>query len=513
MGPPPRMAARKLSLLVLATACACASNPGRSTLPPAAATAATAATLPAFVSLEIAWVNRELDPIDQPVAVGQVAVGIVATPDRELLLVGLDPATGQTRWRQPITPSVVTPGVRVEFVPVGEDKIAYFRPTSAGDGYAELVLADAATGADLAKTPEARFTSPPYLCASEKDVCATSRTAGAGRDVAHRLETATGRYVAEGDHLPSGAREIANGGLFDLGDRPGNTLGLLRDGLIRWRTPISAAFPPGFTTDHGWSWLFFSEQHVFAGSVGGPFVTDGTKRILDLVHGSATAGLSETDGSVLWRNDGSARCRVPTRNYPVRCRRRGTVILEADGKPAFRNLDVTIEGFDVRTGKTTWSVPLGDDGSLVAGDVRQPIAGPTQLVLTAPAGPVVLDYATGKVSPPGTGATFWCMKDRSYEFELGYRSQGVVSFNRPGGVLAAICDQYSQPATDFPSAAATMTVGAVVGDHVLVAVSNGGDGKEQKPEQRTQRYVGFKLSPGKSAQVASASARVVPQRL
>jgi outer membrane protein assembly factor BamB len=491
-------AARGLSLLVLAAACA--ANPGRSALPPAAATTAST-TLPIFGSLEVDWIDRELDPIDQPRAVAGLAVGIVTTPERKLFLVGLDPATGRTRWRQPITPSTVTPGVRVIFGRLDDGKIVYFRPTSTGYGVAELVLADAATGADLAKTPEAHFTSTPSLCGSGKDVCATSRTAGEGRDVAHRLETATGRYVEEGNHLPTGAREIGEGGLFDLGDRPGNTLALIRDGQIRWRTPVSAAFPPGFTTDNGWSWLFFPDQHIFTGSVIGPVAIDGTKRTLDLTRGSATAALSETDGSVIWRDAGSADCRMPTGDQPVRCRRRGTVTVEQGGSnPSYRNLDVTIEGFDVRTGKTTWSVPMGDDGSLVAGDVRQPIAGPTQVVLTAPAGPLVLDFATGKVSAPGASATFWCMRDRSYEFEYGYRDEGVVSFTRPGGVLAAVCDQYSQPAAPFPSAAATMTIGAVVGDHVVVAVSNGG----------TQSYIGFKLSAGKSAKVASARA---PQRM
>ena len=441
-------------------------------------------------SLEIAWVNNELGPVGQPLAVGALALGIVSTPDRRLLLVGLDPATGRELWQQPITPSAVTPGVRVVFTPVGNDKVAYFRPTSVDTAYAELVLADAATGADLAKTPEALFSSPPYLCGGGKDICATSRIGGAGKDIAHRLEAATGRYLVEGDHVPTGARLLAGGGLFDLGDRPGNTLALLHDGEVRWRTPVSAAFPPGFTTDHGWNWNLFGEEHLFVGSVGGPWVFDGPARISrDLATTSVTAALSEIDGSVIWRDDGSSfHCRLITGDHPVRCRWRGTVTSDAGVVTSFQDIDVTVEGFDVRTGKTTWSVPMGGERSLVGGDARPPIAGATEVVLQAPAGPVVLDFATGKVSPPGAGATFWCISDQRYEFSQGFRLPGgSVSYARPGGVLASVCDASARPATAIPSVAATRPISAHVGNVLVAAVKNGSASGES--------FVGFRLSP------------------
>src|SRR5256885_7839028 len=89
-----------------------------STLAPAALSAVEKAP-PALSSLA-AWTNSALQPIGQPKAVGRVAVGIVSASGRGLLLVGLDPTTGRKLWQQPITPSLVTPGVRVSFQTLGE---------------------------------------------------------------------------------------------------------------------------------------------------------------------------------------------------------------------------------------------------------------------------------------------------------------------------------------------------------------------------------------------------------
>jgi hypothetical protein len=435
-------------------------------------------------SLEIAWINNQLRPIGQPQAVGAVAVGVVSTPDRKLLVVGIDPTNGRELWRQPLTPSAITPGVPVTVTPVG-DKIAYLRPTSVDTGYAELVLADATTGADVAKTPEALFLSPPTLCRNGKDVCTTSKASDSEQEVAGRLETATGRYLVEGNDMPLGARMISEPGLLDLGDRPGNTLALLRDGVVTWRTPLGAAFPREFTTDNGWNWQFYPEQHVYAGSVGGPrTMLSPTSLMRDLQSASATAALSEADGQVLWRDAGSYfRCHLGT-DHPIRCRSRGTVTAEQGVLVSAEGVDVTIEGFDVKTGRTTWSLPMGGDTSLIGGQAHPPIAGAGQVVLAAPSGPFVLDLATGRTRPPPAGATFWCMRDTPYELSQAYQLPGgSLGYARPGGLLATVCDAHGETATAIPGAAATLAAGVQVGGYAVVAVKDG----------EKERFVGFKL--------------------
>jgi hypothetical protein len=172
----------------------------------------------------------------------------------------------------------------------------------------------------------------------------------------------TGRSVNASPPFPGPFRAlpvIAGGGLIDLGDRPENTLALLREARVWWRTPVSAAFPPGFSTDNGWSWELYRAAHLFVGSVSGPDVHDGARLVDDLGRTSAMAALSERDGSVVWRDDGSTvNFRLVIGGVPVRCRWRGTRVRDVGGaNESFQDLDVTLEGFDLATGKTTWSVP------------------------------------------------------------------------------------------------------------------------------------------------------------
>jgi hypothetical protein len=107
-------------------------------------------------------------------------------------------------------------------------------------------------------------------------------------------------------------------------------------------------------------------------------------------------------------------------------------------------------------------------------------------VLNAPAGPIVVDFATGQVTRPAADATFWCGSDRDYASSPAYvRLDGSVGFKRPGGVLATICDAHAHPAKALPPPAATLAIGAHVGDHVVVAVKDGA----------AEGFVGFTVPP------------------
>jgi outer membrane protein assembly factor BamB len=418
------------------------------------------------------WRNTELHPVGQPAAFDAVVVGIVSVDDDKLFIVGLDPANGGKLWQQPITPSSVAPGVAIRVKKVDGNRVAYFRPTGGSGRQAELVVADARTGRDLAKSSTGVFSSGPRACANGTAVCVLSRVG----DVSvreFRLEIATGRYRVNSERLPRGTRSISDAGLLDLGDRPDNTLGLLRNGVLQWRTSISSAFPSGFSTDNGWSWDLFADHRVIVGSVyGEPSIVD-ANRVWDLARTEATAGLSEATGEVLWRDRGSAfHCHMANINYPVRCRESGVAISSPDAPVSYKGLQVTVEGFDVATGMTTWSVPMGATMALTSARER-PIAGATQVIVDAPAGPVVLDYATGKTHAPIPGATYWCMTSNNYTLAYPYQTEDGPLYKRSGGELAAICDAHRQPATALPSTAATIAAGAQVGGYAVIATHHG----------------------------------------
>lgn len=426
------------------------------------------------------WINRDLRPIGQLTAVGSTMVGLVVE-NRRLYVVAIDPATGNVRWRQQTTPSWITPGVEMEIIQIGDDKIAYFRPDARYPDYAQLVVADAATGRDLSISTHAGFTALPYACTDGHDVCAISRPMGSGRKHQYRLEIAADSYGLESEALPPNTRVLEPPSLLDLGDRPGNTLGWLRDGTIRWRIPVSAAFPPGFSSDNGWTWREFADARVIVGSVYGPPLARTPKIVADLASGSATAGISVATGEVLWSDSGSSlQCNLGKGSFPVRCRWRGIVTTPPGGPSSFENLDVTIEGFEPATGRTTWSVPMGPAHALADFRMQRVVAGMSKAVLTGPNGPIVLDYATGSVTAPSAGASFWCMSRIDYEMIPGFTAwDGKLRYDRPGGELAASCDEQGRPSEELPGVESTTGAGAHVSGYAVIAGRN--------------RYIGFQV--------------------
>ena len=427
------------------------------------------------------WLNRDLRPIGQATAIGAAVVGIVRD-GYKLFVVGIDPATGAVRWQRPTTPSWITPGVTLEIVPIGDDRFAYLRPRPDKIQYGRLVVADARTGEDVAASPPMLFSSLPYTCASGLDVCGIATGEPGGRARQFELEIATSDFSPTKAAFPPGSRTLDEPGLLDLGKRPDDEVAWVRDGKIQWHTQVSAAFPAGFSSDNGWTWHRFTDHHALVGTMFGR--PGGGGKILDLAAGAATAALDDGTGAVLWRDRGSTvQCSLGrhdypvNKNYPVRCRRRGTVRIDDANQVAFDGLAVTLEGFAPATGETTWSVDVGAAKWIVDPHKAVAIAGPTEVVVPGPAGPRVLDYATGATTPASPRAGYWCMVMTDYRALPGY--DVPPRYERTGGVLAVLCDAERKSASVLPSARATIAAGAHAGDYVVVA---GRDG-----------YVGFKL--------------------
>lgn len=422
-------------------------------------------------------------PIGQPFPVGEVVVGAV-TEDRELFVVGIDPANGTVLWKQAASPGEVVPGVSTGPVRVG-DNVAYFRPDPTGNLYARLVVADPRTGTDLAASPPLLFGSLPLPCADNTDVCTLSRRNYQDGYRTHRLRVDTNQYVLEDTGLPPRARLIGEDGLVDFGQRDPEIIGLVRGGKLVWQTPLSQAFPAGFSTDNGWYWARYPEQKVYAGSVYGETEdAPGGAWTRDLAQTSASAGLSEEDGTVLWRDQGSdlwcsGRVAVPADRddpnsplIPVRCRVKGVATYREGTAPSYTGLDVIIEGFDVTTGKTTWSVPVQDAKDVAGAGERPAVAGPTQVVIQAGSGPLVVDVATGAHHAAPADAVFWCLKFGQFEYREPYYRRGEADTTRYGGYLASACDATGSPAEGLPNSAATAAVGARVGPYAVVATAD-----------------------------------------
>ena len=460
-------------------------EPARPAASPAAASEPPAPAEPAFTRATVAWTDAAARPVRMPRAIGGVAVGIVSTPERGLALVGIDAANGARRWQQPITPGYAPPGVAVDWHKVGKDKLAYLRPVYADKLVAHLVVADAATGRDLIVSPPLWFRSDIVECTSEQNLCATATIdENTPPALPYRLDVDTGRFAAEAAEdvadVSDRARLIGERGLYDLGDRPANTLALVRDGRVKWRLPLADAFPAGFSTDRGWAWSLVTDQHIYVGSTYGDMGRYGDHKVIhDLGAETATAGIAELDGKVLWKDVGSnLQCDLgrDTGEHPVRCRIRGSSVRpqRSGGATSYEGLQIGVEGFDVQTGRTTWSLSLGPSKDLHDAGSPPPIAGATRTLVEADDGPVILDYASGKIEKPAPGATFFCRTRAAYELAAPLPSRrGTPVTKRIGGDLMFVCDARRQPATVLPAPDVILGAGARVGDHVVVATTDG----------------------------------------
>jgi hypothetical protein len=422
--------------------------------------------------VKLVWRNPGLYPIGQPIAVADVAVGIVSD-HRELFAVGLDPARGTKLWQHQLTPSAVRPSEPVDLTKIGSDRIAYLRPTRDADSlvpYAQLVIADARTGRDLATSPETLFTTQPFRCHGGDSACVITEEWGRTARAAARLDGATGAWIVEPAVLPVRTRAMSDDGLVDLGNRPDETYARLVDGKLRWRLQAATAFPGPFSSDWGWTWHHDADAHVYVGSLYGEPETRNDRYVYDLAA-TATAGIAEATGEVLWRDRGSHLIHLDADDtVPLRYRARGEQSFR-DRIATFRGLDVVLERFDPVSGQTIWRLELGDAPAIANGSARPAIAGPSHVMVATTAGPIVLDYVAGTTTPAPADRAFWCVARARYELlpEPWTPSRSWQGYKRPGGQLAFPCDTQGAPVSTLPDAAATLATGARIGPFAVIA--------------------------------------------
>ncbi|MFC4065933.1 hypothetical protein [Actinoplanes subglobosus] len=423
------------------------------------------------------WHVTGVRPIGQPIAVGGVAVGYL-TRDRRLYARAMRPADGTTIWEREITPSRQTAGMAIVPARVG-DGVALLEPRpDSGPNWASLTVVEAATGRVVRSSPPAIFRTTAYGCHDDSSACAMSVPHQGGTRREYRLDLATGAFTPHGAEVPR-ARSIGEAGLTDLGDRPNERIALIRDGAVRWQRPVADAFPTGFSTDNGWTWWYAEQAGVYAGSVFGPARRTANTVDLELHTQTASAGLDEQTGAVLWRDAGSmTSCAysIALRDEAVRCRVRGTAhFVVSPPSESFTDLDVVLEGFDPRTGATRWTLPAGAAEALVSFSQPAAVAGEHTIVAGLPAGDREIDLRDGTVTEPAADARYWCLSRARFDFHEGYTAgDGPERFDRTGDNLATVCTADGGPAdSGRPSPGASQAIGAVVNGYAVVATADG----------------------------------------
>lgn len=398
----------------------------------------------------VAWTVRTPRVVAQPVVVGDVVVAL-GTRGRNLLLFGVSMRSGEVLWEEPASPGDVVPGIAVSPAVIG-DTVVFFRPDRRARLLARLVALDG-TGRQRWQSDPFYFESPPDRCFDDRDVCVDARATRADESRPLRFDLDSGA-MREETSAPEGSRPVGPKGLVDLGVRGPEFLARLRPGGLAWRVPLAEAFSDQHSTDQGWHFEHFPDADAYVGSVGAVIdVADDAASVTYDLANVATAGLDAATGRVLWKEPGTQFLCFGTAspaaeddtNYeafvpPVRCRYRGMATFRRDSDDAtFEGLDVVLEGFDVRTGATTWSVALGALESWVYGDELPPVAGNTSLVVRQSAGATVIDVLTGATRPVGDDEIVWCPRDEYFTYRELADPDDPASNERRGGRLFRTC--------------------------------------------------------------------------
>ena len=454
----------------------CSGAGGHSSAATSGSAGAKPSATPAHAKPPAGWA-RDLTPVTMPQLAGGRLV-FYAEGGGGIQVVGLDPKTGKTVWRDNASPGDTTPGVSPALGVAGST-VAFLSPVDNKIGSSQLVGVDAATGRRLWHTPTGGFGDWPAPCSdAPSDICATG-SFNADQTLALRFRASDGAQVGAAVlAYTAGGREIGPD-LYDPAARGPEVMEAVSGTSVAWIRPLASVFSfKGDSTDWGWNFDRVPAAGLFVGSVGGPPVSYTVTSATVSIARGMTAGFRISDGSVAWQDPGTVyMCRelpcpgqsigggTPTLGLRLRVTGTATTNLSDTTPRLSPGGDVTIEGFDLATGKTLWSYDAGADGALMLGGL--PVLSSEVVAVTIPGGgTVALNLVTGEYKPISPDSAAWCGVGPDFKTQVGYRNvQGGKSYERSGFSGYRPCDalgDYTSSATTVPSFAGITVDGLTV---------------------------------------------------
>lgn len=416
------------------------------------------------------WTHTDYAPVTEPVAVsGRV---VLYTASRGTLsLRAVDPRSGRTLWARPATRSYSTAGAYTR-VAVSPGTAYYYRPVGPlQDGLATLVAIDVVTGKDKWVQPGRRaYVDMPDVCRMNRPLlCMTAyeadrialRVDGVTGQV-RRIPAASGRRI--GEQLYNS--ESRNPELIERVD----TVSGRRIWSLDLRT-LSPSRP--ITTDRGWSWELVDGVYVgwVAFDTKEPF--DGPRSTFDLAK-QQTFGVRASDGRVLWRAAGMLSCLDAQLDRPLhyRCVGKGVATYTRNtALPVISSADVTLERFDVQTGRAIWRRHVGTAPSLLGSEPPATVSGHLATIPVTAAGSVTINMVDGTLAtlpaPAEAGssaAVGWCEQDSTWHSTTPLPSATGSGRNFPRFGLVQPCTSAGLPAaatTEMPPGP-TVLIGTVL---------------------------------------------------
>jgi outer membrane protein assembly factor BamB len=291
-------------------------------------------------------------------------------------------------------------------------------------------------------------------------VCLTGVVAGrATRGTELRFDAGTGTPLPSLVFSSTPVGRSVGVGLFDPGLRKPEYLVAAEGAHVSWREPLAKIFTlPGASTDWGWYFERVERDGIFVGSPGwAPIARSGATGFDDLAR-TMTAGFRIRDGRVVWRNRGTTYiCNyLPcAESVGVRLRSYGTMFISLTGGSlpvASPKSTVSVEGFDLATGRTRWSFDAGHDPGLSSQTLLPPVAGKSAILVHDRAGRLIrLDLRDGSHRRAASSSVGWCRSPLSYREEVAYPAGGFATTTYYGQNAIYACDgrrrHVARPAT------------------------------------------------------------------
>ncbi|MCA1720390.1 MAG: PQQ-binding-like beta-propeller repeat protein [Actinobacteria bacterium] len=449
-------------LLLAATACSGASTP-TSRAPNSSAASPSASSSPGTT---LAWERTDLKPVTRPVAAAGRLL-LYVQDGSHLSVVALDPATGKTVWTEQATDSGITGGVAFGLTVV-KDRVVFLTPT--GDGARALAAAaDAATGKRLwTNDVPALYRDAPSECSDDKtQVCAIGSIKGRSGVLRLALDDGTLRLKPQsGPDLRAMGAELQ-----DTGERkPDYIARVTPAGRQVWKRPLAQMFGADVSSDTGWNW------DVIGGTIVGSM---GLRRDASsdeyLLGAAVLVAIDKATGRTLWR--------VPQRELhcygtmdevlgtddtlPFRCAYTGVIRLSAGRETKSSGATAVVEGFDPKTGRTTWRVDVGAAPALALDDPAPMGLGGSVVVVPRLEGPPLrIDLRTGAHADVVEPVDGWCAQQNPYSITASIHTGG-----RQGQTLLEPCRSDGRKV--FAPEKVTDEFGTKAGGHLVWAARDG----------------------------------------
>lgn len=422
---------------------ACSANPTAST--PKVTTTKEAAAVKATASPNqrtvtgVAWTRPDIEPATDIKVVGNTAF-FLGVQKNQLYGFGLDLTTGKDKFRIGASPSGATPGVAVGYGTLG-DTVAFYGENEDLQGAAPMWLVNLKTGKQI-HTNKTLWRSQPDACDHDRAIC------GRTDDTTWRADLKTGELTII--DLPVG-RQLGNG-LSDPLQRDPEMLTYTKDDKQQWSLPLQD-LAPGTSTDDGWYTWADDKTHMIGLNLFGQADRIGDTWRVDLAK-MRLLGVEEASGHVAWTGSGQLlgcfkQVAGEATKPMLRCSVRGVQSLTGRGtatRTTFTGLDVTVQGFDPKTGRTTWSVPLGNQPSVVDFTGQVPIDNAGRWILPQGSGYLALDPRTGAHDSPVTDDN-WCR----FTTNIVIRPEMTATKQQRIGAQDAPCDRTGKRRTAQPT--------------------------------------------------------------